>query len=332
MMMVMDQRNLLSGLLVFILWLCWASPSGAMEFAPFASRAGVAIRATGVIEIGDAAKFQHLIPNASVDEKGLRRIILESPGGNVGEAMRIAKLIRANDFVTLVGGECASACGMILYPAGRYFMLLDGGKLGFHSCYDSRSLAEQPECTEDIAKFAASNGFPYGSLKIFASLAGPAEMYWVTNVLAYCYGMERFIGEPAPITISTLCPYVRLTLITAKFREPDRPLGPSFDCNKAIGRVSILLCKDQELMHLDALMGELYRMMRRREGGHSELLVAQRAWVADRDKKCKISAADAASYESSRNAARCVSEMIMARMNELLELNGTPRYNFSPVP
>jgi hypothetical protein len=120
----------------------------------------------------------------------------------------------------------------ILYPAGRYFMLLDGGKLGFHSCYDSRSLAEQPECTEDIAKFAASNGFPYGSLKIFASLAGPAEMYWVTNVLAYCYGMERFIGEPAPITISTLCPYVRLTLITAKFREPDRPLGPSFDCRE----------------------------------------------------------------------------------------------------
>jgi uncharacterized protein YecT (DUF1311 family) len=304
-----------------------------MEFVQFTSRAGVAIKATGAIEIGDAFKLRHVIPQASIDEKGLRRIILESPGGNVFEAMRIANLIRANDFVTLVGKECASACAMILYPAGRYFMLLDGGKLGFHSCYDSRSLVEHPECTEAVAKLAASNGFPYGSLKTFASLAGPADMHWVTNVLAYCYGMERLIGEPAPITISTLCPHVRGTLISARFREANKPLGPSFDCNKAKDDpVSLLLCSDQELMHLDALMGELYRMMRRREGGGvSQLLVAQRAWIAERDKKCKISAADVASYESSRNAARCVSEAIMVRMNELLELNGTPRYDFSPL-
>jgi uncharacterized protein YecT (DUF1311 family) len=55
--------------------------------------------------------------------------------------------------------------------------------------------------------------------------------------------------------------------------------------------VSFLLCSDQELMHLDALMGELYRMMRQREGGgNTELLAAQRAWIVKRDKKCKISA------------------------------------------
>jgi membrane-bound ClpP family serine protease len=187
-----------SAFILYSCWLCCASSSGAMEFAPFASRAGIAIKATGAIEIGDAAKLQQVIHQASVDEKGLRRIILESPGGKAGEAMLIAKLIRANNFITLVGGECASACAMILYPAGRYFMLLDGGKLGFHSCYDSRSLVEQPECTKAVAEFAASNGFPYGSIKIFASLAGPAEMYWVTNVLAYCYGMERFIGNLHP--------------------------------------------------------------------------------------------------------------------------------------
>jgi uncharacterized protein YecT (DUF1311 family) len=97
----------------------------------------------------------------------------------------------------------------------------------------------------------------------------------------------------APITVSTLCPHVQATLITAKFREPDRPLGPSFNCNtvKAMPPVSFLLCSDQELMHLDALMGELYRMMRQREGGgNTELLAAQRAWIVKRDKKCKISA------------------------------------------
>jgi uncharacterized protein YecT (DUF1311 family) len=85
-------------------------------------------------------------------------------------------------------------------------------------------------------------------------------------------------------------------------------------------------------MHLDALMGELYRMMRQRErGGQSELLSAQRAWIVERDKKCNITADVIASYESSRDAARCVSEMTMARMDQLLEANGTPRQNLSPL-
>src|SRR5262249_48337784 len=163
----------------------------------------------------------------------------------------------------------------------------------------------RPECTEAIAAFAAKNGFPSGSLKVFASLAGPADMHWVTNVLAYCYGMEHFIGDPAPITVSALCPSVRVALITAEFRETNKPLGPSFDCNKATTPVALLLCRDRELMHLDALMGELYRMLRQREGGgYSKLLAAQRAWIIERDKKCNVSVEETSSYKLSRDAAR----------------------------
>jgi uncharacterized protein YecT (DUF1311 family) len=302
-----------------------------MEFTKSVVPAGTVIKAIGPIETGDAAKLESLVTAATIDGRGLRRIILESPGGEVIEAVRIAKIIRDNNFVTLVGGECASACAMVLYPAGRYSMLLDNGKLGFHSCYDNRTTVEHPECTDVIAKLAASNGFPYGSVKVFASLAGPADMYWITNVLAYCYGMEHFIGDPAPITISTLCPTVARALIDGKFREPDRPLGPSFDCKKANSPPELLLCSDRELMHLDALMGQLYRMMRKREGtGFSYLLSTQRAWILERDKKCDISAEAVSSYETSRRAARCFSEMTMARMDELLKTNGTPRLDLSP--
>jgi uncharacterized protein YecT (DUF1311 family) len=303
-----------------------------MEFTKINIRAGIAIKATGPIEYGDAGKLQLLAPEASVDEKGLRRILLESPGGNVAAAMKLAEVIRSNNFVTDVSSECASACAMVLYPAGRYFMLLDGGKLGFHSCYNVKTSSEMPECTEAIATFAASNGFPYGSIKVFASLAGPAEMHWVTNVLAHCYGMERLIGDPAPVTVSTLCPAVRSALISGNFREPDRPLGPSFDCNKAKVPAEFLLCSDAELMHLDALLGELYRMVRQRErGSFSKALAAQRAWIVERDKKCNITSDTIASYESSRNAARCISEMTMVRMDDLLNANGTPRQDLSPL-
>ena len=84
-------------------------------------------------------------------------------------------------------------------------------------------------------------------------------------------------------------------------------------------------------MHLDALMGQLYRMMRKREGtGFSYLLATQRAWILERDKKCDVSAEVVSSYETSRKAAQCFSEMTMGRMDELLKTNGTPRLDLSP--
>lgn len=324
--------TIIVSIIFFSFGLSWADRSNGMEFTTIAIRGGIAVKATGVIEIGDAAKFQRVSSEATVDDKGLRRIVLESPGGNVIEAMRIAKIIRASSFMTLVTGECASACAMVLYPAGVSFILLDGGKLGFHACYDSRNLAEYPECTEAIAQLAAQNGFPYGSVKVFAGLAGPMNMYWITNVLAHCYGMEHFVGDPAPVTIENICPSVAIALNLGKFREANRPLGPSFDCTKASTPIAHLLCLDPELMHLDALMGELYRMLRQREDyGETTLLLTQRAWIVERDKKCPISLDMVASLETSRGPARCVSEMTMARMDKLLEVNGTPRRDLSQL-
>ena len=154
--------------------LFWNAPAGGMEFTKNTVRRGIVIRATGPIEIGDAAKLRRIASEATVDERGLRRIVLESPGGNVAEAIRIGTIIRNSNFVTLVGGECASACAMVFYPAGRYFVLLDGGKLGFHSCYD-QNLIERPECTELIARFAGSNGFPYGIDKSICRLGRPDQ-------------------------------------------------------------------------------------------------------------------------------------------------------------
>jgi membrane-bound ClpP family serine protease len=158
----MSQVRLVATVLFFGSFLCCNGSSSAMNFEAHVVPAGVAIKATGAIRSGDAEKLQALIPAATVDEKGFRRINLESPGGEVAEALRVAEVIRNNNFMTVVTGECASACAMVLYPAGQYAMLLEGGRLGFHSCYDARTSIAHPECTELIAKFAASNSFPYG--------------------------------------------------------------------------------------------------------------------------------------------------------------------------
>jgi uncharacterized protein YecT (DUF1311 family) len=299
-----------------------------MEFEKVVTANGVALKATGPIRSGDYEKMLQLLPTATLDQNGLRRLMLESPGGEVAEAMRLAELIRQNRFVTLVAAECASACAMILYTAGQYAMLLDGGKLGFHSCYDKRTSTEQPECTEAIATLAAKNGFPYGSVKVFASLAGPADMHWMSNILAHCYGFEHFIGDPAPITYSTLCPKAIQELIDGKAHQPNRPLGPSFDCKAARSEDERLLCSDSELMHLDALMGQLYRMIRQRKGARASAFVsAQRRWIRDRNEKCGVMGRG----EQSRADVQCFAEATMARMRELLEENGTPVQNLAPL-
>ena len=56
----------------------------------------------------------------------------------------------------------------------------------------------------------------------------------------------------------------------------------------------------------------------------------QRAWIAERDQKCPATPQAVSTYETSRDAARCVSEMTTSRMDALLAENGTPR-NFADL-
>jgi uncharacterized protein YecT (DUF1311 family) len=73
-------------------------------------------------------------------------------------------------------------------------------------------------------------------------------------------------------------------------------------------------------------------MMKRRDGAdNSQLLATQRAWITERDEKCPVTPESISSYDNSRDAARCISEATMARMDALLELNGTPRLNLAPL-
>src|SRR5262245_28517215 len=253
----MQLSKLICYLVVAPIVLAWFDQANALEFSTFEPKSGVvALRASGDIEQGDVERFLAVAPYVTQDGNGYRRVILESPGGNVDVAMRVAVLLRQWNFITFVNADCASACAMILFPAGVYSILGDAGRLGFHNCYSTRTEKVIPECTEAIAQFATRHGMPYGSIKIFAGLRGASEMLWVTNVLAHCYGFERLPGDQAPVTVSTLCPHAAIALISAK-QITLSLIGPSFDCRKADEPIGMLLCADNELMHLDALMGHL---------------------------------------------------------------------------
>lgn len=65
--------------------------------------------------------------------RSVRIIVFESPGGDIEEALRIARDIKQNGLETGVATECSSAC-TYSFIAGRERILLPGARLGFHAC------------------------------------------------------------------------------------------------------------------------------------------------------------------------------------------------------
>jgi hypothetical protein len=152
---------------------------------------------SGPIESGDAARFAAvLLANASVIED----LDLDSPGGDVREAMKIGEIVRAARLDTYVqpGATCASSCFFIwLNGANRAVIswqtrngktgdLVPPGRLGLHRPYLTRfsaseeSLSAQTRGMEVVKSYLAGRFIP-GRL-IDAMLAHPSnEIYWVNQ-------------------------------------------------------------------------------------------------------------------------------------------------------
>lgn len=88
---------------------------------------GATIRIDGTLTSGTSGRFRAL----AADAPGLRRVLLDSPGGRGLEAMRIARTIRARGLDTRAEGQCNSACTMILL-AGRDRSASPWTGIGFH--------------------------------------------------------------------------------------------------------------------------------------------------------------------------------------------------------
>lgn len=114
------------------LWLALgSSPALAAEI----TLQGSAIRITGAIERGDLRKLQALLatPEGARAFETRGTFILDSPGGQVVEALEIAQVMEGRFATTVVpsGAKCYSAC-FLLYAAGSYRAAGEGAALGVH--------------------------------------------------------------------------------------------------------------------------------------------------------------------------------------------------------
>jgi hypothetical protein len=144
------------------------------------------VHASGPIGEGDAAKFAAL-PKFNTLE-------LDSPGGLVGEALKMAANMDARGGIRTVvrsGSSCASACAMALFVSGETRIVYMGGRVGLHSCAMPDG-TQAPECNKAMAANATAHGVPWGVIEAFGSDTKPSSMLWLGAEDAECWGLMKW--------------------------------------------------------------------------------------------------------------------------------------------
>lgn len=185
----------------FAILTCLLSIAGftaeAMDFTTGLLDGKQIVLARGVIVEGDADRLRAALASADRSAEGLRTIAFDSPGGAVGEALAMAAIMDKEKVAVVVrpGSSCASACAQIVFFAGVYRTVHDGGRLGLHSCRRAGTAAREPICNEMIAQQAAARGAPYGTLMAFMQLTDPGQIRWLDAEDADCWGLTIWPKE-----------------------------------------------------------------------------------------------------------------------------------------
>jgi hypothetical protein len=128
---------------------------------------------SGVIETGDAAKFELLTTNVNKRT----HVALNSPGGKIVDAIAIARTIRQNKWDTYVldGHKCNSSCTLI-WLAGYRRHMGENAVLGFHSAARVLGECNTFEPGNDVmAQFMREMGAPKAIIEWQATIS-PCKM------------------------------------------------------------------------------------------------------------------------------------------------------------
>lgn len=156
-------------------------PVGSMQFETLRLQGGgYAIIGAGPINIGDDARLHQMVGTLPANTE-LVAVGLNSAGGSVVEAGRLAATIRASGLPTIVvdGHTCVSAC-FLLFAAGTDRAAGEGARIGVHSASDAgRDTFMAQAITTAMAREAATYGVPANIIGRMVT-ARPDEMAWLS--------------------------------------------------------------------------------------------------------------------------------------------------------
>lgn len=143
---------------------------------------GTIIALKGDIEEGDTEAAEALIKSINDDGRLVSALQLDSPGGGLAEAVRLAELIRRAKVPTVVaaGSRCASACFIVFAAGVEKFASFDAA-IGVHGVSDR--FGHQTEQTEaatmSMARIAGTFGVPPGIVRRII-ITRPTDIAWLS--------------------------------------------------------------------------------------------------------------------------------------------------------
>lgn len=151
----------------------------------FELKSGGVLSAEGTIDIGAADRFAK-----EVELRGeyVRTVLLDSPGGSVGDALAISKMIRERKIGTKVaaGALCASSCPVVL-AGGTTREVEPGAVIGVHQIFNAtkeklspeRAMSEAQKTTAEVGRHLQAMGIKPG-LWFNALETPPDRLYYLT--------------------------------------------------------------------------------------------------------------------------------------------------------
>lgn len=129
-------------------------PGPAWSISP--ARVPGALRLSGEFQYGVSAALASVLAH----DPTIRRLELNSPGGDTGEGLAMAALVKKYTLSTFVKHDCSSACTLV-FVAGHERLLAPDARLGFHRARSyvwDQILYEDGWYNDQFMRFLISNG------------------------------------------------------------------------------------------------------------------------------------------------------------------------------
>ena len=201
------------------------SAGSAATFKSVATKDGKTIvLLSGEIIEGDSETLKAAIKASNDAGKLVSGVRLNSPGGNLLEALKLADAVRFAKVATNVGGNatCASAC-FLVYAAGATKFANYTAQVGVHGASDKQGeeTTASSAATVSMARAAKDLGVPAAIIGRMV-VTPPNEMVWLTPQDLQSMG-TTMIGKPAQTPISPTATATVEPSIVPKQTQPGEP-------------------------------------------------------------------------------------------------------------
>jgi len=132
----------------------------------------------------------------------VRVLVLDSGGGSIDDALKIADLVRKHELTIVVSTKCSSAC-VLIAAASHHLIATENAKFGFHQASifgKSRSEFSQfwsKSATDTLITELATSGIPTSILDV-AKEVPPTDMYYVSAIEMHRKGVVKTLLEVTP--------------------------------------------------------------------------------------------------------------------------------------